>query len=43
MKVIAIGHDRKLTLEVIKDSIADIEKENIKIVPLKKLIGRYEK
>ncbi len=40
---IAIGHDRKLTLEVIKDSIADIEKENIKIVPLKKLIGRYEK
>jgi len=40
---IAIGHDKKLTLEVIKDSIPDIEKENIKIVPLKKLIGRYEK
>ena len=40
---IAIGHDKKLTLEVIKDSISDIEKENIKIVPLKKLIGKYEK
>jgi len=40
---IAIGHDKKLTLEVIKDSIADIEKENIKIVPLRKLVGRHEK
>ncbi|MDP2981505.1 MAG: divergent polysaccharide deacetylase family protein [Candidatus Omnitrophota bacterium] len=40
---IAIGHDKKLTLEVIKDSIPDIEKENIKIVPLKNLVGRYEK
>jgi hypothetical protein len=40
---IAIGHDKKLTLEVIKDSIPDIEKENIKIVPLKKLVGKYEK
>jgi len=40
---IAIGHDKKLTLEVIKESIPDIEKENIKIVPLKKLIGRHEK
>jgi len=37
---IAIGHDRKLTLEVIKDSIPEIEKENIEIVPLKKLVGR---
>ncbi len=35
---IAIGHDKKLTLEVIKDSIATIEKENIKIVPLRKLV-----
>jgi len=40
---IGIGHDKKLTLEVIKDSILDIEKENIKIVPLKKLVGQYEK
>jgi uncharacterized protein len=40
---IAIGHDKKLTLEVIKESIPDIEKESIKIVPLKKLVGRYEK
>ncbi len=40
---IAIGHDKKLTLEVIKESIPDIEKENIKIVPLKKLVGKYEK
>lgn len=40
---IAIGHDKKLTLEVIKESISDIEKENIKIVPLKRLMGRYEK
>lgn len=40
---IAIGHDRKLTLEVIRNSIADIEKENIKIVPLKQLVGKHEK
>ena len=40
---IAIGHDRKLTLEVIKESIPDIEKENIKIVPLKNIVRRYEK
>jgi len=40
---IAIGHDRKLTLEVIKESISDIEKENIKIVPLKQLVEKYEK
>ena len=40
---IAIGHDKKLTIEVIKDSIPDIEKENIKIVPLKKLVEKYEK
>jgi len=40
---IAIGHDKRLTLEVIRDSISDIEKENIKIVPLKKLVGRHEK
>ncbi len=40
---IAIGHDKKLTLEVIKESIPDIEKENIKIVPLKTLVRRYEK
>ncbi len=40
---IAIGHDKRFTLEVIKDSIPDIEKENIKIVPLKTLVGKYEK
>jgi uncharacterized protein len=40
---IAIGHDKKLTLEVIRDSISDIEKENIKIVPLKTLVGIHEK
>lgn len=40
---IAIGHDKKLTLEVLRDNIAAIEKENIKIVPLKKLTGKHEK
>jgi hypothetical protein len=40
---IAIGHDKKITIEAIRESIPDIEKENIKIVPLKKLIGKYEK
>ena len=40
---IAIGHDRKLTIEVIKDSVPEIEKENIKIVPLEKLVERHEK
>ena len=38
---IAIGHDKKLTIEVIKESIPDIEKGNIKIVPLKKLVEKY--
>lgn len=40
---IAIGHDKKLTLEVIKESVSSIEKEGIKIVPLKKLAVRHEK
>lgn len=40
---VAIGHDKKLTLEVIKESIPYIERENIKIVPLKTLVGKYEK
>jgi len=40
---IAIGHDKKFTLEAIKESIPDIEKENIKIVPLKDLVGKHEK
>jgi polysaccharide deacetylase 2 family uncharacterized protein YibQ len=40
---IAIGHDRKLTIEVIKDSVPEIEKENIKIVPLERLVERHEK
>ena len=40
---IAIGHDKKLTIEVIKESIPDIEKGNIKIVPLKKLVEKYGK
>ena len=42
-RAIAIGHDKKLTLEVIKESIPEIEKENIKIVPLKKFAETYEK
>lgn len=40
---IAIGHDKRLTLDVIRESVPDIEKENIKIVPLKELVGKYEK
>lgn len=40
---IAIGHDKKFTVDVIKESIPDIEKENIRIVPLKNLVGRYER
>jgi len=40
---IAIGHDKKFTLEVIMESIPDIEKKNIKIVPLKDLVGKHEK
>jgi len=40
---IAIGHDKRFTLEAIKESIPDIEKENIKIVPLKDLVGKHEK
>ena len=40
---IAIGHDKKLTLEVIKESIPDIERQSIKIVPLKKLMKKNEK
>lgn len=34
-RAIGIGHDKKLTLEVIKESIPDIEKEGIRIAPLK--------
>ncbi|MFA5389745.1 MAG: divergent polysaccharide deacetylase family protein [Candidatus Omnitrophota bacterium] len=40
---IAIGHDKKLTLDVIKESIPEIEKEGVSIVPLRKLAGRHEK
>ncbi len=40
---IGIGHDKKITLEAIKESIPDIEKENIKIVPLEKLVSQHEK
>ncbi|MDP2911143.1 MAG: divergent polysaccharide deacetylase family protein [Candidatus Omnitrophota bacterium] len=42
-RAVAIGHDKKLTLEVIKESIPGIEKENIKIVPLKNFVGKHEK
>lgn len=35
---VGIGHDKRLTLEVIKESIPDMERENIKIVPLKELV-----
>lgn len=34
---IGIGHDKKITLEAIKEIIPEIEKENVKIVPLKEL------
>ena len=42
-RAVAIGHDKKLTLEVIKESIPDIEKEGIRIVPLKNFVGKYGK
>lgn len=35
---VAIGHDKKMTLEAIKDSIPELEKQGIKIVPLKELM-----
>lgn len=35
---IGIGHDKSATLKVIKDSIPDLEKRGIKIVPLKELV-----
>ena len=35
---IGIGHNEKVTLEVIKDSIPELERQGIKIVPLKKLV-----
>lgn len=35
---IGIGHDNKFTLEVIKESIPEIEKQNIRVVPLKQLV-----
>jgi len=37
-RAIGIGHNKKITLEVIKDSILGLEKQGIKIVPLKELI-----
>jgi polysaccharide deacetylase 2 family uncharacterized protein YibQ len=35
---IGIGHNKKVTLEVLRDSIPLLEKRGIKIVPLKKLV-----
>ena len=35
---IGVGHNKKITLEVIKDSIPGLEKQGIKIIPLKELV-----
>ena len=37
-RAIGVGHNKKITLEVIKDSIPGLEKQGIKIVPLKELV-----
>lgn len=37
-RAIAIGHDRAATIEVIKESIPEIERQNIEIVPLKDMV-----
>ncbi len=39
---IGIGHDRTITLNAIKDSIPELEKKGIKIVPLKDLVRKDE-
>jgi len=35
---VGVGHSKGVTLNVIKDSIPELEKEGIKIVPLKRLV-----
>jgi hypothetical protein len=35
---IGIGHDKKITLEAIKEIIPEMEKEHVRIVPLKELV-----
>jgi len=37
-RAIGVGHNKKITLKVLKDIIPDIEKKGIKIVPLKELV-----
>lgn len=37
-RAIGIGHNKKITLKVLKDLIPDMEKKGIKIVPLKELV-----
>ena len=37
---IGIGHDRKLTLEVLKDILPELSKEGIKFVPLSELVKK---
>lgn len=37
-RAIGVGHNKRATLEVIRDIIPELEKEGIKIVPLKELV-----
>jgi polysaccharide deacetylase 2 family uncharacterized protein YibQ len=37
-RAIGIGHDRTITIKVIKESIFEIERQNIEIVPLKDMV-----
>ena len=37
-RAIGVGHNKKATLEVIKEMIPELEGEGIKIVPLKTLV-----
>jgi len=37
-RAIGVGHNKKITLKVLKDLIPDMEKKGIKIVPLKELV-----
>lgn len=37
-KAVGIGHNKRITLKVIRDSIPRLEKEGIRIVPLKELV-----
>ncbi|MBU1853032.1 MAG: divergent polysaccharide deacetylase family protein [Candidatus Omnitrophica bacterium] len=35
---VGIGHNKKITIEAIKDSVPKLEEEGIEIVPLKELV-----